>query len=160
VAPRSAGASPASGPKVRLAAGHAGEGACATKALLLACLTSAGSCLAGVEAQAILQTAPLAGYQYHAGRAVYPLLRVGERLSLHREPDNPYDPRAVRVDWRGVQLGYVPRLDNLDLARLMDRGVQVEARILHLEPSRNPWRRVLLEIVVTEEEAEAPATVK
>ena len=87
----------------------------------------------GVEGQVILQTSPLAGFQYHAGRAVFPLLGVGDRLSLHREADNPHDPRAVRVDWRGAPLGYVPRLDNLDLARLMDRGTRVEARILHLE---------------------------
>lgn len=115
---------------------------------------SASPVLGGVERQTILQTSPLAGFQYHAGRAIFPLMRVGDRLSLHREPDNPHDPRAVRVDWRGVPIGYVPRLDNLDLARLMDRGVAVEARILHLEKARDPWRRVLIEIVVPEEGGE------
>ena len=113
-----------------------------------------------MEGQVILQTSPLAGFQYHAGRAVFPLLGVGDRLSLHREADNPHDPRAVRVDWRGAPLGYVPRLDNLDLARLMDRGTRVEARILHLEKTRDPWRRVLLEIHVVEEAAHAPPRVK
>lgn len=115
---------------------------------------------AAVEGRVILQTSPLAGFQYHAGRAVFPLLAVGDRLSLHREADNPHDPRAVRVDWRGAPLGYVPRLDNLDLARLMDRGVRVEARILHLEKTRDPWRRVLLEIHVVEEAADTPPRVK
>ncbi|MCU0842587.1 MAG: HIRAN domain-containing protein [Thiobacillaceae bacterium] len=128
---------------------------------VLLCLALPGlGARAGVEAQAILQTSPLAGFQYHAGKAIFPLMRVGDRLSLHREPDNPHDPRAVRVDWRGVPIGYVPRLDNLDLARLMDRGVPVEARILHLEKARDPWRRVLLEIVVAEEGGEAAVTVK
>lgn len=123
-------------------------------------LNACGIGWAGVEGHVILQTSPLAGFQYHAGRAVFPLLGVGDRLSLHREADNPHDPRAVRVDWRGAPLGYVPRLDNQDLARLMDRGTRVEARILHLEKTRDPWRRVLLEIHVVEEGADAPARVK
>lgn len=123
-------------------------------------LTTRGVSGAGVEGHVILQTSPLAGFQYHAGRAIFPLLGVGDRLSLHREPDNPHDPRAVRVDWRGAPLGYVPRLDNLDLARLMDRGTRVEARILHLEKTRDPWRRVLLEIHVIEEAADAPPQVR
>lgn len=99
----------------------------------------------GVGSHAVLQNSPLAGFQYHAGRAVLVLLRVGGSLSLHREPDDPHDPRAVRIDWRGVPLGNVPRLDNPDLARLMDRGLEVQARILHLEKGRDPWRRVLIE---------------
>lgn len=102
-------------------------------ALAAIVLPACGVCWSSVEGQVILQTSLLAGFQYHAGRAVFPLLGVGDRLSLHREADNPYDPHAVRVDWRGVPLGYVPRLDNLDLARLMDRGTRVGDRILHLE---------------------------
>lgn len=104
----------------------------------------------GTDSRVIVQTSPLAGFQYYAGQALFPLLRIGDRLDLIREPDNPFDPRAVRVEWRGVQIGYAPRLDNVDLARLLDRGEGLEARILHLEASRNPWRRILFEVVSTE----------
>lgn len=103
---------------------------------------------ATVEAEVVIQTVPVAGYRYHAGRAVFPLLKPGDRLDLVREPDNPHDPRAVRVDWRGAPLGYAPRVDNLDLARLLDRGQAVEARILRLENSRDPWKRILIECVI------------
>jgi hypothetical protein len=105
---------------------------------------------AGVEAGIIVQTSPVAGFQYHAGRALFPLMTVGDRLELVREPDNPHDGRAVRVEWRGAMIGYAPRADNVDLARLMDRGIAVEGRVLHLQPSRNPWRRVLFEVLVAE----------
>jgi len=77
-------------------------------------------------------------------------MRVGDRLDLVREPENAFDPRAVRVDWRGVQIGHVPRIENLDLARLIDRGAPLEARILHLEDSRDPWQRLLFEVIVVE----------
>jgi hypothetical protein len=33
-------------------------------------------------------------------------------LELVRESQNAYDERAVRVDWRGQKLGYVPRMEN------------------------------------------------
>lgn len=101
---------------------------------------------ASVEAEIIVQISPLAGFQYHAGRALFPLLSVGDRLTLLREPDNPHDPRAVRVEWRGAMLGYAPRADNVDLARLMDGGAQVQGRILQLQKTRDPWKRVLFEV--------------
>ena len=45
---------------------------------------------------------------------------------------NPYDANAVRVEWRGVKLGYVPRRDNAAVARQMDRGAALEARLAGL----------------------------
>lgn len=103
---------------------------------------------AAEEPRQILQTSPLAGFQHYAGGALFPLMTVGDPLRLYREPHNPHDPKAVRVEWFGVQIGYVPRLDNLDLARLMDRGVAVEGRILHLQKAKDPWKRVLMELYV------------
>lgn len=110
----------------------------------------ATAALAGAEAGIIIQTSPLAGFQYHAGRALFPLMAVGDRLSLAREPDNPYDAKAVRVEWRGAMIGYAPRADNVDLARLMDNGTRVEGRIVQLQRARDPWRRVLFEVVAVE----------
>lgn len=109
-----------------------------------------GLAWAAAEQGIILQTSPLAGFQYHAGRALFPLMQVGDRLRLQREPDNPHDPKAVRVEWRGAMIGYAPRADNVDLARLMDQGVQVQGRILHLQKSRDPWKRVLFEVLIVE----------
>jgi hypothetical protein len=104
--------------------------------------------LAGTEQQLILQTSPLAGFQHHAGPTLFPLMQVGDHLILRREPGNPHDRQAVRVEWRGVQIGYAPRAENVDLARLMDRGTRVEGRILNLQKSRDPWKRVLMELYV------------
>jgi hypothetical protein len=116
---------------------------------LLLCLVVPGA-RAASEQGIILQTSPLAGFQYHAGRALFPLMQVGDRLSLHREADNPHDAKAVRVEWRGAMIGYAPRLDNVDLARLMDKGLRVEGRILHLQKARDPWKRVLFEVLIVD----------
>ena len=104
--------------------------------------------LARNEVIEVLQTSPVAGFQHYAGPALSVFMQEGDALRLAREPDNPYDPRAVRVFWQGVQIGHAPRVDNVDLARLMDAGARVEGRILHLQKSRDPWKRVLMEIVL------------
>jgi hypothetical protein len=93
-----------------------------------------------------LQCSPLAGFQYHAGPAVWPLLSVGAPLALVREPANPWDERAVRVEWRGHKLGYVPRAENTAVASLLDQGYRVEGRIAALRESADPWERVEMEL--------------
>ena len=89
-----------------------------------------------------LQRSPVAGFQYHQGEAIWPLLMVGASLSLVREPGNAYDPRAVRVDWQGQKLGYVPRIDNAAASHLLDAGHVLHAEIVTLRDSDNPWDRV------------------
>lgn len=116
---------------------------------LVACLMCAGSAWpAEVQTRMVLSTLPLAGFQYHAGRRVWNALRVGDALTFEREPDNPHDPRAVRVLWKGEMLGYVPRAGNETVARLMDQGVALSGRITHLERGRSHWSRIQFEVVI------------
>ena len=107
-----------------------------------------GNALAQATVHILLQDSPLAGFQYHAGKAVWPALKVGDTLTLMREPHNPYDARAVRVDWQGQKLGYVPRRENTDVARLLDNGQPLSARISRLAEGRDPWSRVRFEVVI------------
>ena len=100
------------------------------------------------EARIIVQQSPLAGFQYYDGKVLWDNMRVGDTLTLVREAQNPHDANAVRVEWKGQPLGYVPRRDNSDVARQMDRGVPVQARIVRLKEARNPWQRVEFEIFV------------
>ncbi len=103
---------------------------------------------AQLAAHILLQDSPLAGFQYHAGKAVWSQLRVGDALTLVREPDNAHDARAVRVEWQGRKIGYVPRRENADVARLMDAGQRLTARITRLADVRDPWSRVRFEILI------------
>jgi hypothetical protein len=108
----------------------------------------AGTAHADISGHILLQDSPLAGFQYHAGKAMWPQMRVGDVLTLVREADNPYDGNAVRVEWQGHKIGYVPRRENSDVARLLDRGHALEARIARLAEVRDPWSRVRFEILV------------
>ena len=93
-----------------------------------------------------LQTFPVAGFQYHQGETIWPQLAADQTVTLIREPENPYDQRAVRLDWRGQTLGYVPRDENAAVSQLMDRGEKISALITGLKKSNNPWERITVEV--------------
>ena len=96
----------------------------------------------------LVQSSPLAGYQFQAGARVWDELKVGDPLVLMREPDNPHDRNAVRVEWQGQQLGYLPRVENQAIAAELDRGTPVEARVAALRQAKNPWQRVLIDVYI------------
>ena len=96
----------------------------------------------------LVQSSPLAGSQYYAAGRVWPALKLGDRLELIREPDNRHDRNAVRVDWRGQPLGYVPRAENRAVARALDAGERLEGRVSRLRDDPDPWRRIEFEILL------------
>ena len=102
---------------------------------------------AGAESVRILiQSSPLAGSQYYAANEMWLAMQVGDALDLIREPDNRHDRNAIRVEWRGHKLGYVPRAENRAVAAAMDQGDKLIARIAHLTEHPNPWHRVEFEV--------------
>lgn len=100
------------------------------------------------DARLIVQSSPLAGFQFYAGRELWDDMRIGDALQLVREADNAHDVNAVRVLWQGRVLGYVPRRENAHVAQQLDRGTPVRARIVKLTPHRSPWRRMEFEVYV------------
>lgn len=93
-----------------------------------------------------LQISPVAGFQYYRGEALWSQLQEGQMLKLVREPNNPYDNRAVRIDWQEYQLGYNPRMDNTAISQLLDRKKKMSALIIGLKRSNNPWERIMVEV--------------
>ena len=94
----------------------------------------------------LVQSSPLAGSQYYAVGRLRGDMRVGDRLTLAREPENRHDRNAVRVDWKGEKLGYVPRAENRAVAAALDAGEKIEARVSRLHDDPDPWRRVEFEV--------------
>jgi HIRAN domain len=117
-------------------------------AAILALLMALAGPACAADARIIVQQSPLAGFQYYEGRDLWSMMRVGDTLQLTREPQNPHDANAVRVLWRNEMLGYIPRRENSDVARQMDRGAAVKARIVRLKEARNPWQRIEFEVYV------------
>jgi hypothetical protein len=116
-------------------------------AIALIAATGTVSPAPAAEALIVVQRSPLAGFRHYEGAALWRELAVGDRLELVREPANPYDAGAIRVLWRGHMLGYVPQRDNAAVARQMDRGAPLEARVAGLRENRNRSVRVEFEVV-------------
>ncbi len=117
------------------------------EALLLA-TAMAFSAANAADVRILVQSSPLAGFKYHAGESLWHEMREGDRLILVREADNEHDGNAIRVEWRGQKLGYLPRAENRAVAAAMDNGDKVDARIAKLRQHRNPWQRMLIEVFV------------
>ncbi len=94
----------------------------------------------------LVQSSPLAGFAHYSANANFEDIKVGDPLTLIREPDNAFDVYAVRVDWHGIKLGYLPRKENHAVAAEMDRGGKVEARVARLRHHPNPRERLLIEV--------------
>lgn len=117
--------------------------------LLLALLL--GGILPAATAQQVrilVQSSPLAGFQYYGGKILWDEMHEGDALTLVREPDNPHDRFAVRVEWRGQKLGYLPRAENQAVAEEMDRGTAIGGRIGKLARDPNPWKRLRVDVLV------------
>jgi hypothetical protein len=100
------------------------------------------------RARVLVQVSLAAGLAHHEAKQVWDRLRVGDPLTLVREAGNAHDSNAVRIDWHGRVLGYLPRAENADIARQMDRGQALQARISGIAKYRNHRKKLQLEIFV------------
>ena len=116
--------------------------------LLVIALLSLPATAAGTIGM-LIQNSPLAGSQYYAVSKVWSDIRVGDRLTLIREPDNRHDRKAIRVEWKSHKLGYVPRAENRAAARALDAGEKLEAHVIRMRDDPDPWRRVEFAVYLT-----------
>ena len=73
-------------------------------------------------------------------------LKPDERVKLIREPDNPHDPNAIRVEApfvRGKKLGYIPRTEAAVFAPELDAGIAYAAWISSVDREK---RQVFVDI--------------
>jgi len=79
-----------------------------------------------------------------------PYLNINDKLDFFREPDNPYDKKAIVIkNANGVKIGYVPKADNIIFARLMDAGKLLFGKIALKEIEGN-WVRIDIKIYLHE----------
>ena len=73
-------------------------------------------------------------------------LQVGETLNFFREPKNSFDEQAIVIKTlEGVRLGYVPKVDNIIFARLMDAGKNLFARISE-KKKQGKWIKIEIKV--------------
>lgn len=81
----------------------------------------------------------VAGFRYHDGPRVLARLRPGDRLRLVPEPLNAHDENAVRIEFEGCLLGYVPRGQNRTLSSLLRQGCPAACTVCRIDGNADPW---------------------
>jgi len=77
------------------------------------------------------------GVTFEGRQAVVAKLQVGEEILCRRQPTNPYDPNAIRVErLDGKQIGFINRFLAADLAPRFDaQGEPVPGTVTRLTGS-------------------------
>jgi len=81
----------------------------------------------------LLNRFAVAGLQHHAAPGLLHRLFPGQSLTLAPEPGNPFDHFAVRIDFEGRKLGYVPRSDNRNISRLLRQNARLWCRVREID---------------------------
>lgn len=88
----------------------------------------------------------IAGTSYKNAAEIEPTLAPDDLLVLHREPNNKHDQFAIIISDRiGNVLGYIPKAHNEILARLMDVGKFIFAKI-ESTTWHNSWLKIMVRI--------------
>jgi hypothetical protein len=81
----------------------------------------------------LLETAEIptviVGTRWRGDRAIAAIaaMKPGDTVQLIREAANQHDAYAVACQYRGLQVGYIPRAANMPVAVAIDRGSVVTA---------------------------------
>lgn len=82
--------------------------------------------------------------------AVEPSLGVGAIFRLQREPHNKHDAFAIAIfDANNYHLGYIPRTHNAVLAKLLDAGKNLSAKLIAKEFVES-WLKLEIEIFLND----------
>ncbi|MFV0337956.1 MAG: HIRAN domain-containing protein [Chthoniobacterales bacterium] len=88
----------------------------------------------------------VAGTSHRPVQEIESSLQAGTFLMLKREAQNPHDALAIMILTEGGEhIGYVPRVKNEALARLMDAGKLLFARI-ESKKWRGDWLKIDIQI--------------
>lgn len=111
-------------------------------AMLHAHLVAGGGLVAPFAKEIFLIETHVAGTSHVPIREIEPTLSLCSPLVLRREPENEHDPLAILIlSEEGRKIGYVPRDRNEVLARLMDAGKFLFAK-LEAKEWKGDWLRL------------------
>ena len=90
----------------------------------------------------------IAGLKFHKFSSIKHLIEEGDMLKLTAEPDNEYDPNAVKISFgpEDTMLGYVPRKFSSDVAAALDIGTRLVCEVVTLNKAAKPWEKCEVEV--------------
>lgn len=71
-------------------------------------------------------------------------LEIGDMCELVRDPANPYDSNAVQVHFNDTFIGFIPKVDNAEIANHLDGGAKASCEVVSFLGTRKPGLKVTL----------------
>lgn len=93
----------------------------------------------------------LAGVQYSDYQLVFKGLKAGTVLQLVGEPSNKWDNKAVRVQYNGIKLGYLPRfsIQQSEVWNAHSRGSKCMAVVTAFHKTNPTWMMITVQVKKT-----------
>lgn len=89
----------------------------------------------------------VAGFRFHKGMELLPVMQENDLLELRREPNNEHDAFAIALYWQQEMIGYLPAADNEPIARLLDAAaLPLLGIITHLNRDTKPWENLAVAV--------------
>lgn len=73
-------------------------------------------------------------------------MKVGDDIILIREGDNRHDRFAIQVFYQNEKIGYIPFLENMVLANMLDVGVSLQAKISCIDLTKPIYKALSVSI--------------
>ena len=91
----------------------------------------------------------VAGFAHHDGLRVIEDLKLGTKVDLRFEPDNPHDTHAVAIYYEDVKIGYIPTVKNALFFTMLYYGHEIfEARISMVNTEVHPERQFRVSVKI------------
>ncbi|GBL05193.1 HIRAN domain-containing protein [Glaciecola sp. KUL10] len=88
-----------------------------------------------LEQQTNILESYIAGLPYYQSNEVVDELVNEASISLRREASNPHDKNAIEIFYKNTKLGYVPKVNNVASAKLLDDKRELSAFIIDADNS-------------------------
>jgi len=74
------------------------------------------------------------------------LLKIGDKVTLVREPNNNYDKFAIAVYFNKTMLGYIAAYENIVLANMLDLEVELNVKISYLNIKDDTNKSIAIQV--------------
>ena len=67
-------------------------------------------------------------------------------LKLKREPENQYDKNAIEVYHKDLKLGYIPKVENKLITKMIDQNIRIVAKVTEFNADENYKRKIKVKL--------------
>ena len=96
----------------------------------------------------------IAGFTYWNGLDVFDELKVGTELTIEAEPTNGHDPNAVKILFKEIMLGYIPRDENEEISKFLQLGYSelFSAKISRINPEIHTEKQISVTVRINKKQ--------